>query len=352
MATEKETPARAELVRHDTTTGEIERASSEVGTNAAVARARAEVEAPYTIARYHPRSWLDVRTKLCGSGGELERPAFAKACVFSRVQGRKQDKHTGQWVDNIIEGLSIRFAERVKSLAGNMQAGKAIEFDDEDKRIYRVVVVDLETNAIGFDSIVVEKTVERSKKGAEYRTIKDQRQNVAGDDVFICYATEDEITLKANNAAAKARRNLILELMPADIKDECFSKAQEMRGKSIAEDPRAEQKAIADAFAELGVYPVALEEYLGHALEASSPAELAMLRGFYVAIDQGEATWLELVGERGKPEAEQPKTTKGKKLAAELQKKTEERKAAEKAEAEKKKAGSSATSTPGPSGKK
>jgi len=332
MATSK-TEARAELVREEASK-DLARADREVGVNAAVARARAEVEAPYTIARSFPRSWLDVRTRLVG---ELDRLEYSRACVFARQQGNKEDPPgSGRWVPNIVEGLSIRFAESAMSIAGNIMCGKRIEFDDEEKRIYRVLAVDLETNAIAEDTIVIEKTVERSEKGAEYRTELRRRRNTKGETTIICAATEDEITLKANNAASKARRNLILSLMPPDLKDECLSKARAVRDKGIQADPHAEEKAIADGFADLGVLPSALADYLGHPIEQCSPAELGLLRGFYEVIKQGEASWADLVGEKGKPEAEAPKTARGKGLAAELAKKRLEREAAAAEEAKKK----------------
>jgi hypothetical protein len=313
MASEA-TQSRGEIVR-DAVSKELARDEREVATSAAIAKARAEVEAPYTIARHFPRSWLDVRTKLLK---ELDRFEYAKACVFSRIQGKKQDEITGRWVDNVIEGLSIRFAESAMAMGGNMRSGSEIQYDDSEKRIYRVAVVDLETNAIGDASIVIEKTVERRGDGAEYRTIVRSRKNTAGDVVHICEATEDEITLKANNAASKAKRNLILALMPPDVKDDCLTKAKAVILAKISDDPNAERKRIADGFARLNVFPAALAEYLGHPLEQCSPATLALLAGLYSAINAGEATWHELVAEKAKPEPEQLKTTKGRRLAEEI----------------------------------
>lgn len=317
MTQGNETPTKetkAEVVRAGMSQ-ELAREDREISTNAAIAKARAEVEAPYTLARHFPRSWIDVGTRLLK---ELDRFEYSKACVFARVQGLKKDERTGQWVDNIIEGLSIRFAESAMALGGNMRAGAEIQYDDDDKRIYRIFVVDLETNAIGESTIVVEKNVERRGKGAEHRTVIATRRNTSGEEVFICLATEDEITLKANNAGAKAKRNLILALMPPDVKDECLQKAKAVRDKGIAADPHAERKKITQGFSTLNVYPAELEDYLGHPLDQCSPAELGILAGFYAAIYAGEATWQELVAEKGKPEAEQPKTTKGKRLAEEI----------------------------------
>jgi hypothetical protein len=312
MAEPKETTSeivRAEMSR------ELALDERAVGANAAAVKARAEVEAPYTIARHFPRSWLDVRTKLMI---ELDRPAYAKACVFSRIQGKKQDPATGRWVDNVIEGLSIRFAESAMALGGNMRAGKEIQFDDEDKRMFRVFAVDLESNAIREDTIVIAKSVERNKEGAKYRTVVRERTNTAGETVYICEATEDELTLKGNNTAQKSQRNLILALIPPDVKDECLEKAKRIRDAAIAADPHAERKQVADSFAALGVYPAALAEYLGHDLEQCSPAELSLLRGLYMAVHDGEASWADLVAEKVKPEPEQVKTARGKKLAEEL----------------------------------
>jgi hypothetical protein len=323
MADEKAVPSRTEIVREDMRR-ELALDERSVGANAAAVKARAEVEAPYTIARHFPRSWLDVRTRFVNEkSGELMRPAFAKACVFAREQGGEWDR--GTWVPTIVQGLSIRFAESAMALAGNIRCGSEIHFDDNEKRIYRVYAVDLETNAIGDVMIVVEKTVERKKTvyddgntSVDYRTVLRERKNTKGDVVAICLGTEDEITLKANNAIAKARRNLILALMPPDIKDECLEVAKRVRDAGIAKDPHAERKQLADGFAKLGVLPKDLTEYMGHELEQCSPSELGLLRGLFMAIQDGEASWPELVAEKSKPEPEQVKTSKAKKLAEEI----------------------------------
>jgi hypothetical protein len=78
------------------------------------------------------------------------------------------------------------------------------------------------------------------------------------------------------------------------------------------------EKRHAEAIAALGVYPAALAEYLGHDLEQCSPSELSLLRGLYMAVHDGEASWADLVAEKAKPEPEQVKTARGKKLAEEL----------------------------------
>lgn len=327
MSEEQATPGnRAEIVRAGVSR-ELAREEKELATNAAIAKARAEVEAPYTLARHFPRSWLDVRTKLLN---ELDRVEYAKASLYERKQGRKQNEQTGRWEDNIIKGLSIRFAESAMALSGNMRAGQEIQYDDDDKRIYRVFVIDLETNAINEATIVVEKTVERNDESSGNRTVRYTRQSVDKKNVHICDATEDEITLKANNTGNRAKRNLILALVPPDIKDECLAKAIAVKAANIAKDPHGERKKIADSFAELNVFPSALEEYMGHPLDQCSPAEIGLLQGLFAAIRAGEATWPEIVGERSKPEAEQVKTNRGKKLAEELKAKSKSPEAAAK----------------------
>jgi hypothetical protein len=313
--------ARAEIVRANPTTGELTSTQHEVGTSAAIAKARAEVEAPYTIARHYPRSWIDVRTRLLA---ECERPAFAKAAVFRKPQGGHYEKN--EWVHDFVEGLSVRFSEAALVRAGNITAGAEILFDDELKRVFRVFAVDLETNAILSDAVTVEKTIERSPKRAGDRFVISSRKNSKGEEVCLCECTPDELVLKGNNEKSKARRNLILALIPADIRDECLAACKVSRERSITEDPNAERKALADGFAEIGVYPRDIETYMGHALEQCAPAELELLRGLFAAIRDGFATWPELVAEKEKPETEQVKTTKGKALATELKAKEAARK--------------------------
>jgi hypothetical protein len=62
-----------------------------------------------------------------------------------------------------------------------------------------------------------------------------------------------------------------------------------------AQDPAAARKKICDGFYAMGVSPENLVEYLGHAIDQASPAQLQDLRQVYAAIRDGEATWAQII---------------------------------------------------------
>lgn len=337
---ERANPVTGEIVRQDGAGGTTIERARETATAAMTAQATAEVQAAYIMARQHPRSWMNVRSKLLE---QCDRPLFAEAALYAKPQrmkneGEREDLAIGVYYDGFLEGLSVRFAEEAMRIAGNMRAGSMAIYDDDEKRIVRISAVDLESNSIVDSSVTVTKTIERAS--AKGRIIVAERLNSAGDPVYLLAATEDELRQKQGGSVSRERRNLILSLIPPDIKDEAEERIRATRKSSVAKDPDAERRRLADAFAKMGVLPTDLEGYLGHPLAQCVPAELETLRALYVAIKEGHATWAELVEERTKEPKEQPKTTKARKLAEEMRAK----KAAAAAADAKKDAG--ATSTP------
>lgn len=256
-------------------------ASGETSSSAIAARERAAVEARFLIARSTPRIFQMCRSRLLDS---CKRPGFAAKARYAKPVGGK-DKF----------GLSIRFAEEARVLWGNIDVTTMVVFDDETKRIYRVQGVDLETNATDGIDIIVEKFVERRQVKAGMEQVGQPRANTNGELVYKVKATEDDLIIKANNQIAKAKRNVILSLIPADVKEEAEAQIIETQRRGDAEDPQAALKKIVDAFWTVGVTPVQLESVLGHSIAQVNPAELTLLRSYYSALDDGEATWNDIV---------------------------------------------------------
>lgn len=244
------------------------------------ARERASVEARYLVAMQRPRDFDTARLRILKA---CRRPRFAEAARYAKPIGREK-----------VHGLSIRFAEEIRVLWGNLDVTAYLVFDDEKRRIYRVIGTDLETNAADSVDVMVEKHVERrfAKQGQE---VIAQRLNSNGQVVYIIAATEDEVHVKANNMVAKARRNVILTLIPADIKEEAEDECIKTVATRDAKDPEAARKAILDSFFQLGVMPQQVSELLAKPLEQINPAELTLLRTIYTAMKEGETTWAEAV---------------------------------------------------------
>ena len=273
-------PEAHQLVRRDFGGSQIERGNQ--ATAALVAKAKAEIEARYTMAMHRPRRVDQVRQNILQ---ECRRPGFAKAAIYRKPIG------------DGVEGLSIRFAEAAARHFGNMAMEVVQIYDDEDTRIMRVSATDLETNVTWPQDVTVAKTVERRhlKKGQQCIA---QRTNSFGDLIFIVGATDDDLLNKQGALVSKALRTCILRIIPGNIQDEAYDICNEILKDAAAKDPDAARNSMCDSFAELNIMPAMLEEWLGHGLAIATPTEIEHLRRTYVAIRDGEATWPEVLAAR------------------------------------------------------
>ncbi len=225
------------------------------------------------------RSWDNIEQKL---RKECLRPGFANSAWWTLPYGNDPKKYP--------KGLSIRFAEAALRMAGNIDVQVQAVFDDSWKRIVRITVLDLETNFAYTTESVIDKAVERTNPAG--REVLAVRQNSVGKMTYLVAATEQELALKQGSAVSKAIRTQGLRLIPGDILDECKALIEATRAKGAqAEDPEAARKVILDNFAEIGVMPADLAKYLGHDTDIFQPAERELLRGLFVAIRNGDATW-------------------------------------------------------------
>jgi hypothetical protein len=244
------------------------------------AQSRAIIEARTLMALKRPRDWDEARSKLLR---ECKRPGFAKSARYSIPRGGKA-----------VEGWTIRFAEAAIRCASNIDISTTVVFEDDRKRILRIVVADLEANVPYTSEIVIEKNVERSsvRDGQE---VLSQRLNSYGKRVFIVPATEDELLNKINALTSKAIRTLGLRLIPGDILDDCKDAVVAVQRNEHAADPDGERKKLFDAFGELGIQPPDLKEWLGHEGLKLTASEYMELRAVYGAIRDGEARWSEIL---------------------------------------------------------
>ena len=266
-------------------------ASLETQSAASAAGARAEVEAAYTIALARPRNMDTVRLKLLDA---CKRTKFAKRALYSKPVGGRD-----------IEGLSIRAAEEVIRHMGNFRISNAVTFENDEERKVRVTVTDLEVNSSYTQEITVRKTVERSS--SKGRDVVSTRTNTKDEPVFIVKATDDEVMTKESAMVSKVLRNAALRLTPSDILEEIIDQVKATLREKDVQDPKAQMKALLDAFHENGVSPEDIEGHLGHTIDKITPAELQTLRQMYTAIADGQTTWAAYTsGGNGKGKAEKP----------------------------------------------
>lgn len=259
----------------------------ETASTAVAAREKAAVEARYIVAMRRPRSLEKVRQDLL------------KACS-------NHDFAESSWfvIPNRGEGFTIRFAEEALRCMGNVYPETMTVYENAQLRMIRSTVTDLESNTTYSSEIIVQKTIERKnlKKGQQ---ALGERINSYGDKVYIVEATDDEVTVKQNSAKSKAIRTDGLRLIPSWIKEEAKRAIfATMEGKAKA-DPDAEKRKLIDSFAEYGVKVPDLEQYLGHTIEKIVPKEIVDLRKVYVAVVNGDVSWVELMEECPPSEEEQ-----------------------------------------------
>lgn len=251
----------------------------ETASTVLAAKAKAEVEARFIVAIQRPRDWDTVRTVLLK---EIERPGFADVAWYQ--------------IPNRGEGFTIRFAEAALRSMRNIDSKSDIIFEDDEKRIISVTVMDIENNISLPATISIGKTIERKflKKGESEIS---RRVNSSGETVYTRACTDDELLTKTNSAISKAMRNGLLRLLPGDIQSDCARRIYAIKQGDAAKDPNGYKKKIIDSFAELNITPEDLAKLLKHEVGTSSPEELVMLRDVYAAIRDGYATWHGIVGD-------------------------------------------------------
>jgi hypothetical protein len=266
------------------------------GQAAAEKAAQALVQARFQMALMRPRNVLQARSKILDA---CRRPGFAESGLFRKPVGKKDG------VQQFVEGPSIRFAEEAIRSLGNMDIRQQVVFEDEEKRVVCVTVMDLENNVAWPTEVAVSKRVERSyvKEGAK---VYSTRKNSYGKNVYIVDASEDEIITKQQAMVSKALRTATLRVVPGDILEEALVQIKETLAKKDQADPKAALKKVVDAFHALGVSPVELEKFLDHSLESITPGEIQELRGVYTSIKEGDSNWHDVLAS----------ATEGKKPAA------------------------------------
>lgn len=259
-------------------------ALAEISSRAVAEQARAAVEARYVMAIKRPRNIDNVRVSLLR---DCARPGFASTSRYSKPVG-----------DGRAEGWTIRFAEAAMRTFGNIQAEAVTLYDDDDRRVVRVSVTDLEANVTHHKDLTLRKTVERRrvKKGQK---VLSSRLNSSGEMVYTVEATEDDLAVKEAAQQSKALRVLSLRLIPADILEECLERVRKtIDAGDDAKDPDAVKKRVVDAFAAIGVTPDAIERFLGHPLSQLTKKDIADCNVAITTVREGESSWADILDAR------------------------------------------------------
>ncbi len=251
-------------------------AHENAATQALIAKATADTQSRWVMAMKKPRNPHDVRQLIIA---ECKRPGFAKTAMYSIPRAGK-----------MVTGLSIRFAEVAMRCMGNLSCEAQTLYDSDEERVIRVTATDFETNTTWPRDITIKKTVERKQLARGQRPIR-QRANSFGDTVYIVEATDDEIAFKEAAAISKAARTAILRLIPGHLQDLAKDLVTQTLTDAASKDPAGEANQMFDAFAGLNIMPSDIAQWLGHAVDRITPAEIVELKFLYVALRDQDMSW-------------------------------------------------------------
>lgn len=271
---------------------------NEVSTVSLSQAAMAEIQTAFLMAFKIPRNIEQARISVLDS---CKRPKFAESAIYRKPVGKKEID--GRWEMQYAEGLSIRAAEEVIRVWGNIRTKVTTIYEDAEVKRFIVGVVDLQSNAGYADEITLYKTKERKKLKKGEIAIS-ERGNSKGDVIYIVNCTPDDIKQKQNSEVSKSLRNSALRLIPVDIKEEIEEVAKETMAGKIRENITDSRKKILDAFHSLGIDPTELEKYLGHKISTVTEKQIIDLRNLYTALRDGETSWNSIMDSKESEKAE------------------------------------------------
>jgi hypothetical protein len=219
------------------------------------ARAVAEVQAAYVIAKKFPRNAQQSYMDIIAS---CKRPFLAEQAMYAYPRG-----------STLVKGPSIRLAEAMAQSWGNLDCGVREISQSNGVSVAEAYAIDLQTNTRVTKVFHVPHKRDTKKGSIRLTDSRDIYELVA-------------------NQGARRLRACILGIIPGDVVEaavEQCAKTLESSDVPIAEQVR---KMIV-AFDELGVKVEHLEKRLGHNLDATIPAEIVMLKGIYKSIKDGMA---------------------------------------------------------------
>lgn len=259
----------------------INRKILSISPGSQVSQSQVEIFTRVQMAIIMPREWLDVQGKLLTA---CENPDFAKEAVYSKpaADGKVQ------------RGLSIRFAEHAKQVLRNISVDTAHEREDEEASYYRMTLVDLETNTPTSETFRVSKTVERFGV-RDGDTVIRQRTNSDGLTVYVVPASEEQLFDKLSAMKSRVRRQLILSVIPAEVRAACLARCLEVSADTAAKNPADALKSVVASYLSLGVEVSDLKEYLGKSVQSATPAELQELREMNTTIREGNLSWNDIM---------------------------------------------------------
>lgn len=219
----------------------------------AEARAVAEVQSAYVIAKKFPRNESEAYMSIVQA---CKRQTLAEQAMYAYKRG-----------STLVTGPSIRLAEAIGQHWGNLDCGVREVSNSNGVSVAEAYAIDLQTNTRITKTFYV-KHVRETKQGTTKLT-----------------SSRDIYELVANQGARRLRA-CILGVIPGDIVEAAVEQCQKTLESS--DIPMVEQvRKMVAAFDEIGVKVEHLEARMGHNLDATIPAEIVTLKSIYRSIRDG-----------------------------------------------------------------
>lgn len=217
-------------------------------------RAIAEAQGQLILAKRFPRDLNAAYAEIMES---CKHPSMAAVAFYSvpRAGGS-------------VTGPSIRLAEELARVCGNIEYGHRELSRDAGKSEVEVYAWDKQTNTRRIRQITVGHTID-TRNGP--KPCRDQKE------------VDDLIA----NKASKQMRSLVLSLMPVWLKESAMEECRKTLAGDNKEPLSVKIRGMTQAFAPYGVTVKHLETYLGHALDQTTRDELIDLVGIHNAMKEG-----------------------------------------------------------------
>lgn len=222
-----------------------------------VARGVAEIQGAMVIAKKFPRDNIDAYNKIMRA---CERPTLAERATYTYPKG-----------DKSVVGPSIRLAEAIAQLWGNIRFAVDELEQHDGYSIVRAYAWDVETNTFVSKTFTVNHEV--GLKGGKKKILTDPR------DIYELCA----------NQGARRMRACILAVIPGDVVEGALEKCNQTLAKKDGGVPLINRiRKMVAAFEPLGVTGAMIERRFKHKLDVITEQEMVVLRGIYTSLTDGE----------------------------------------------------------------
>jgi hypothetical protein len=223
------------------------------------ARAVAEVQASYVIAKKFPRNQHESYMAIIES---CKRPFLAEQAMYAYPRS-----------GSLVTGPSIRLAEVLAQCWGNIEFGIREISRSNGISIAEAYAIDLQTNA-------------RKPLIFHVPHTRDKKDKKTGIMTKVKLIDDRDIYEVVANMGARRLRNCILAIIPGDVQEAAINQCKKtMESGEVSLSDRI--RMMVTKFDELGVKVEHLEKRLGHNLDATIPQEIVTLQSIYKGIKDG-----------------------------------------------------------------